>query len=461
MKGFQVAAQVVYVGCGAGFADERPDACIPVVKTLSELPGPRYLIFETLGERTLALAQLERRRDPAMGYTPQMESFLRPILMDCRTAGIRIIANFGAANPMAAGLKVVALAKELGIANPRVAVVQGDDLLTYIDDKVIRSWKIIEGIPLGDAELIAANVYLGAGPVVEALRQNVDIVILGRCADSALALGPLLHEFGWARDDWDHLAAGTLAGHLLECSAHVTGGYFADPGFKDVPDLARIGFPIAEVSADGSIVMTKAGNTGGRVSSRTVKEQMLYELHDPAAYLVPDVTLDITEVEVAEVGPDRVLVRGARGKPQPPTLKVTLSAEGGWLGEGEITYAGPNALARAELAADVLRTRLDLVGIQCPTRIDLIGSISSFDSDGGTLRQRNKFPGDGEYRVRLSGKSPDRKMVERVTNELIGLYSTGPAGGGGVRRSVVSRVRTCSALVERELVRVDIKILEE
>ncbi len=455
------APTTVYVGCGAGFADERPDACIPVVRTLATREGPRYLIFETLGERTLALAQLERRRDPAIGYTPSTAAFLRPILRDCLEAGIRIVANFGAANPMAAGRVVLELAAELGLDGLRVGVVEGDDLLRYVDDGEIRSWTIIEGIPIADEPIIAANVYLGAAPVVEALERGADIVILGRCADSALVLGPLIHEFGWAADDWAHLAAGTLAGHLLECSAQLSGGYFADPGYKDVADLARVGFPIAEVAADGTMVVTKADETGGLVSARTVKEQILYEISDPSSYLVPDVTLDITEVEIEDIGPDRVRVNGARGRPRPPTLKVTISTEGGWLAEGEISYGGPNALARAELAARVLEERLAIVGLDGPTRIDVVGTVSTFDSVRADLREGGRFPPDGDYRVRLAGSAPNRATAERIAAEVIGLYSTGPAGGGGVRKAIVGRVRTMSALVDRDVVHLAVRILPE
>jgi hypothetical protein len=452
----------VYIGCGAGFADERPDACIPVVETLARRDGPRYLMFETLGERTLALAQLERRRDPAAGFTPQTAAFLRPILRRCREAGIRIVANFGAANSVAAGRLVLALAEELGIPDFTVGIVEGDDLLTYVSEDEIRSWTIIEGIRIPDDEpIIAANVYLGAAPIAEALRRGADVVILGRSADSALVLGPLIHEFGWADDDWQRLAAGTLAGHLLECSAQLSGGYFADPGYKDVAGLARVGFPIAEVGADGSMVVTKADDTGGLVSARTVKEQILYEIADPSAYLVPDVTLDITDVTVRTEGRDRVRVEGARGRPRPPTLKVTISTEGGYLAEGEISYGGPNALARAELAARVLEERLALVGWEGPSRIDVIGTVSTFDSVRGDLREAGRFPPDGDYRVRMAGSARDRPTAERIANEVIGLYSTGPAGGGGVRKSVVGRVRTMSALVDRSQVDIRVRILPE
>ena len=451
----------VFIGCAAGFADERPDAAGAVVATLARRDGPRYLMFETLGERTLALAQLQRREDPEAGYTPQTAAFLRPILRTCRDARIRIVANFGAANPLGAGQRVVALAEELGLAGLRVAVVEGDDLLGYVPETTIRSWPVIEGIPLGDEPVLAANAYLGARPVAEALAAGADVVILGRGADSALALGPLVHEFGWAEDDWDRLAAGTLAGHLLECSAQVSGGYFADPGYKDVADVARVGFPIAEVDAEGSMVITKAEATGGLVSERTVKEHILYDLHDPSTYLVPDVTLDITEVAIAAEGPDRVRVTGARGRARPPTLKVTVSAENGYLAEGEMTYSGMGAFARADLAASVLRERLEITGLDAfPVRIDLIGTVSTFDSDAGVKRAAGTFAPDGDYRVRLAGQAPDRANAAAINNEVIGVYSTGPGGGGGARRAVTPRIRTSSALVPRDLVQVRVRVLE-
>jgi hypothetical protein len=452
---------VAHIGVGAGFADERPDPLRHLVATLRRREGPRYMILETLGERTLALAQLERRRNASAGHTPQFSLFLHQILRDCKEAGIKIVCNCGAANPQAAARVAFECASKLGVQYLTVAVVEGDDLLETVPENEIRSWPVIEGLPLGDEPLIAANAYLGARPIAEALALGADVVITGRCTDSALVLGPLIHEFGWQEDDWDRLAAGTMAGHLLECSTHVSGGYFADPGYKDVPNLARVGLPIAEITADGSMIITKAEGTGGLVSTATVTEQLLYEMHDPAAYIVPDVVLDIREVALEEVDTNRIRVTGARGNQRPPTLKATLSFEGGWLAEGEISYAGQNAYRRAELAAQILAERLQMVGIQVPTRIDLIGALSSFDGDSGQLRQNETFPNDGEYRVRLAGNAPDKGTAERIANEVIGLYSTGPAGGGGVRRGVTSRIQTRSVLLDRDIVRPTISLFEE
>jgi hypothetical protein len=452
-------SRTVHIACGSGFSGDRTDAAIAVVESLVRSKAPAYLMYETLAERTLALAQLERRRDPESGYTPYLADFLRPVLSRCVVSRIPIVANFGAANPMAAGRRALALAAELGLSGLRVAVVEGDDLLAGAGVDAVRRWSNDEGVDLAGRDIVAANAYLGAQPIAAALATGADIVITGRCTDSALALGPLLHAFAWASDDWRRLASGVLAGHLIECGAQVTGGYFADPGFKDVPDLERVGFPIVEVEEDGGFVVTKPADTGGLVSEATVTEQMLYELHDPAAYLTPDVTMDITDVAIAGDGRDRIRVTGAKGRPPPPTCKVTVSLEGGFLAEGEISYAGPNALARAEQAADVLRRRIAAIGINAPVRCDIIGAVSVFDSDGGALRGKGAFAAAGDYRVRLSGSSEDRKTAERIAREVLALYPCGPAGGAGVRTQVTGRIRTVSAYVPAATIAPTITVL--
>ncbi|MCP5153152.1 MAG: DUF1446 domain-containing protein [Ectothiorhodospiraceae bacterium] len=448
-----MSGDTVYIGCGAGFAGDRFDAAGPVVRTLARRDGPRYLIFEVLAERTLAIAQRLRREDPEAGYSPFLDDYVRPVLADCVANRIRIVSNFGAANPLGAARRIQAIAAELGIENLKVGVVEGDDLLGIMSADEVRALPTVEGLPLAGVDLVAANAYLGARPVAAALALGADVVAVGRCTDVALTLGPLIHEFGWAEDDWDRLAAGTVAGHLLECGAQVTGSYFADPGYKDVPALARVGFPIGEIGRDGSVVITKAEDTGGMVSERTVKEQILYEVHDPSAYLTPDVVLDLTGVEVRQVGPDRVAVIGAAGHPRPPTLKATVSLDGGWLGEAEMSYAGPNALARAELAVEVLRERFATLGVNSPVRYDIIGVMSTFDGDGAPLRKAAAPSPDGDYRVRVAVRSLDRKVAERVTNEVLALYCCGPAGGGGQRQSITSQIQTASVLVDRDRVR--------
>ena len=443
--------ETVYIGCGAGFSGDRFDAAVPVVETLARRDGPRYLIFETLAERTLALEQKDKRQDPSLGYSPFMEKYLRPILRRSQETGVPIVSNFGGATPAAAAERIHAPPAELGCRPFKVAVVEGDDLFGVLSAEQIRAIPTIEGLAMGDNALIAANVYLGAEPIAEALAGGADIVVTGRCTDPALVLGPLLHEFGWAADDWPNLAAGTLAGHLLECGAQVTGAYFADPGYKDVPDLARVGYPIAEIGRDGALIVTKAENTGGLVSARTVKEQILYEMHDPANYLTADVILDISGVKVEEVGPDRVRLVGAQGKPRPQTLKATVSIDGGWLGEAEMSYVGPNALRRAELAVEVLKERCHMIGTNCPLRFDIIGTLSTHDGDAGGLKRASdgRWPVDGDYRVRVAARSHDKDTVERVADEMLSLYCAGPAAGGGFRRHITGQIQTASILVDR------------
>jgi acyclic terpene utilization AtuA family protein len=445
-------ASNAFIGAGAGFAGDRTDAAGPVVDALATASGPRFLMFETLAERTLALAQLDRRRDPKRGYSPALERFLAPVLARCLDHEIRIVGNFGAANPRAAAERILMLARELGLRTPRVAVVEGDDLTGLLSPAELAAREIDGKILQGASNIIAANLYLGGAQVALALDQGADIVVTGRVADSALALGPLMHAFGWRAEpaeSWDLLAAGTLAGHLLECGAQVTGGYFADPGFKNVPRMADIGYPVAEISSTGEIVMTKPFGTGGRVDRLTVTEQLLYEIHDPSAYLAPDVVLDLTEVTIEDVGPDRVRVSGARGKPAPELLKATVCVDGGILGEAEISYAGPNAIARARLAAETIHERMRKRAPKLSFRVDAIGAISILgDSNGALRRSWNESVSD--IRLRFAAQSSDAADVELLLDEVEALYCAGPAGGAGVRRRTTPRLASASCLIERK-----------
>lgn len=439
----------IYIGSGAGFAGDRLDAGVAVVDTLSRRAGPRYLIYEVMGERTLAIAQRIKRDDPDLGYSPYLEPYLSRVLAECRRHGVRIVTNMGNANPLGAAKRVHALARDLGLSSFRIAVVVGDDLLGFMTSDEVRALPVIEDLEIGSGQLLAANAYLGARPVAAALDLGADIVLVGRTTDAALVLGPLIHEFDWAADDWRRLAAGTVAGHLLECGGQVTGGYFCDPGFKDVPDMANLGFPIGEISSSGDIVIAKAENTGGLVTRATVIEQLLYEVHDPSAYLTPDVTLDITGVSLEDDGPDRIRVVGASGRPPPDTLKATVSIDGGWLGEAGMTYAGPNALARARLAADIVRERWTGQGRNEPARVEVVGDGASFDSDGGEKAKEPVFVRDGEYRLRAAVRSLDRQAAQLLTDDVQSLFCSGPAAGGGYRGSVTSQVQTSSVLVDR------------
>jgi len=435
-------SDVLYVGSAAGFSGDRTDATGPVVDALIKAAGPAVLIFETLAERTLALAQLARRQDPAAGYEPLLDDLLEPILGRCLTHGIRIVSNFGAANPKGAARHILAMAARLHLRAPRVAVVLGDDLLE--DDEL--QWRA----RLPGRRVVSANAYLGAESIAQALHEGADIVVCGRVADPSLVLGPALAHFGWTMSDWDKLAGGTMAGHLLECGAQVCGGYYADPGIKDVPGLANIGFPVAEIHADGSCIIGKPAGTGGRIDTHGVKEQLLYEIHDPTAYMTPDVVADIGSATVTEVGPDRIRLAGVRGHPRPAELKVNICYENGWLAEGEISYAGARAEARARLAADILRERLAGLG---KLRVDLIGVLSIFADDGGKSYTQQK-PGHGrDVRLRVALSHQDRTAAERLAREVTALYTCGPAGGGGVRTSIRARLGLESHTVMRGHVR--------
>lgn len=435
---------VLRVGCAAGFSGDRTDAAAPVVEALIAAGGPAVLIFETLAERTLALAHLARRQDADTGYEPLLVELLQPVLARCLAHGIRIVSNFGAANPAGAARRIQALAAGLGLRAPRIAIVEGDDLGGDAARPMLRQ---ALGPLLDTLAVVSANAYIGAEAIAAALREGADIVVCGRVADPSLTVGPALAHFGWKPDDWDRLAGATMAGHLLECGAQVSGGYYADPGLKDVPGLSTLGYPIAELQADGSCIVTKPAGTGGRIDAHTVKEQLLYELHDPAAYLTPDVVADITAACVTELAPDRVQLAGVRGHPRPMTLKVNVCHENGWLAEGEISYAGARAEGRARLAAQVLRERLASVA---PLRADLIGVASVFADDAGQWLAAQPGGHARDVRLRVALRHAERAQAERLTREVTALYTCGPAGGGGVRTGLRAQLGTVSCLVPRE-----------
>jgi len=455
-----IAPPPLLIGCAAGFSGDRTDAAGPVVDTLiARLAGGpagqrAFLIFETLAERTLALAQLRRRDNPEAGYEPLLDAMLRPVLARCLAHGIRIVSNFGAANPRAAARHIARMARELGAAAPRIAVVEGDDL-SGLEHRALLHEAL--GAQMEGLLIVSANAYIGAEPIAAALDAGAQIVVCGRVADPSLTVGPAMSHFGWRADEWLWLGRATMAGHLLECGAQVCGGYFADPGYKDVAGLEAVGFPIAEIGADGNCTIGKADGTGGLVSEATVKEQLLYEVHDPSAYLTPDVVADIAEAEVKQEqgAPDRVALSGVRGHARPSHYKVNVCHEGGWLAEGEISYAGPRAEARARLAAEVLRKRLDGLAL----RVDLIGALSILGDDAGRMLADTRDTGLRDVRLRVAATHADRGEAERLGREVTALYTCGPAGGGGVRTALTPRLNTLSCLLPREAVPVRFELL--
>jgi hypothetical protein len=429
--------RTVRIGAGAGFSGDRIE---PAVE-LAERGGLQYLVFECLAERTIALAQLAKGRDPEAGYDPLLAARMHAVLPACRRNGVRIVTNMGAANPLAAARKVAEVARELGLAGLKVAAVLGDDVLDALRGG---EQPLDEGggtlAALGN-RLVSANAYLGARPIAEALEGGAEVVVTGRAADPAMFLAPLVNEFGWSTQDWERLGRGTVVGHLLECAGQVTGGYFADPGHKDVPNLARLGFPLAEVAEDGTAVITKVPGSGGLVSAATCKEQLLYEVHDPARYLQPDVVADFSGVSVEEDGPDRVRVAGGGGAPRTGLLKVSVGCHEGWFGEGQISYAGPGALARGRLALEIVKERLALIGLQAEElRFDLIGVDAILGPNPAAAAAEPR-----EVRARVVGRTASPGEAERIGNEVDSLYLNGPASGGGVTKSVreVIGVRSC------------------
>lgn len=437
------------VACAAGFSGDRTDVARPLVDELLKQGGPACLIFESLAERTLALAQLERHQNAELGYEPLLAEMLEPVLEDCIKRGIPIIGNFGAANPEGAARLIATMAKQKGLPDIRIAIVRGDDISAPEFRFQLESFLAPDDQKtLAQSVLVSANVYLGAQEISEALLAGAQVVVTGRVADPALTVGPLMAHFqkDWA--EWDFLGAATMAGHLLECGSQVTGGYFADPGMKDVPGLANLGFPIVEFDAQGNFCVTKPSNSGGLVNRMTVTEQLLYELHDPANYFTPDVIADITQAQVNDLGGDRVEVLGVKGHIRPTTLKANVCIDGGWLAEAEISYAGFNAYERAQLAAQIIRERLSGLDL----RIDFIGSSSVFASDTGEGPKFTSAEGFEDIRMRVATAHHERKQAQRVCREITALYTCGPAGGGGVRTSLKPRLNTLVCFIPRELV---------
>jgi hypothetical protein len=436
----ETSMRSIRIGAGAGFAGDRIEPAVELVEK-GELD---YLCFECLAERTIALAQLARQRDPAAGYDPRLERRMRAVLAPAMARGVRIVSNMGAANPLAAMRAALAVARDMGLAGVRMAAVLGDDVLGAISGQ---DHPLIDRAgTLADLEPVSANAYLGAFPIARALAEGAQVIFTGRVCDPALFLAPMIHAFGWAQDDWTRLARGTVVGHLLECAGQLTGGYFADPGFKDVPALARLGFPLAQVSEDGHAVLTKVAGSGGRLTLANAREQAMYEILDPARYLQADVVADFTTLHLAQDGPDRIAVTGVRGHPRPDTLKVSVGYRDGFIGEGQISYAGPGAAERGQLALDIIAERVAMLGLPlADIRYDLIG-VNSANVTG-------RAPDPAEVRARVAARATDPAIAAEIGAEVEALYLNGPSGGGGVTTSLREVVAVASILIGRDMVR--------
>lgn len=419
-----------------------------------------YLCFETMAEATVSAAQVRARRDPSFpGYDTYLDDRMRAVLPACMRNGTRIVSNQGWINPTAAAKRIVELLQEIGVTGVKVAAVGG----SLITDRVLELTDTIleNGQPTHTLKstLISAEAYLGAEPIVEALKAGAQIVVTGRVADPSIFMAPMMYEFGWDPLDHARVGAGNGIGHLLECGAQVTGGYFSDPGFKDVPEPWNFAFPIAEVEANGDVVITKVSGSGGAVTLQTVKEQMLYEVHDPANYITPDVVVDFTTAKLEQVGPDRVRVTGLSGKPRTPTLKVSIGCTEGFIGEDMFFYAGPGALRRAQLAKKVLEERFKIVKLEAEDmRVDFLG-INAIHGDATPADAPEPY----EIAVRVAARTKTREEAAKVGREVDGMAVSGIAHTG---KRVPHQERTrevigvWSSLVPREQVPASIQYFE-
>jgi hypothetical protein len=449
-------AKTIRIGAGSAWWGDR----IEPAALNAEKGDLDYLCFETMAEATVSAAQVRARRDPSFpGYDTYLDDRMKAVLPGCLRRGTRIVTNQGWINPEGAAERIVHWLREYGKRGVKVAAVSGG----MITDRVLELTDTImeNGLPTATLkpQLISAEVYLGAEPIVQALQAGAQIVVTGRVADPSIFMAPMMHEFGWDALDHRRVGQGSGIGHLLECGAQVTGGYFSDPGFKDVPEPWNLAFPIAEVEDDGSAVITKVSGTGGAVNLMTVKEQLLYEVHDPGNYITPDVVVDFTTTRLEQAGPDRVRVTGISGKPRTPTLKVSISCFEGFIGEDMFFYAGPGALRRAQLAKRILEERFKIVGLQAEEiRIDFLG-VNAIH--GGASPKGGPEP--YEIAVRVAARTRTREEAIKVGREVDGMAVSGIAHTG---KRVPHQERTrevigvWSSLVAREKIRPGIRYLE-
>lgn len=434
--------RTIRIGSGAGYAGDRVEPALELI----EKGNLDYISFECLAERTIAIGQQAKLKDPKKGYNGLLEARMVKALPLCWEKKVKLITNMGSANPIAAAEKCVEIAKAAGLDGMKIACVIGDDILPIIDNYAETTvWETKEALAKLDGQVVSANCYLGVEGILKALEQGADVVITGRVADPAIFMAPAIHEFGWDLEDWDMLAKGTAMGHLLECGGQVVGGYYAEPGKKDVPGVGHLGFPIAEISEDGSLVITKVEEAGGLVTPDTCAEQICYEIHDPENYLTPDVVANFKNITFTSVGKDRVQVTGISGKPRTATLKCSIGYKDCFIGDGEISYGGPGCLNRAKLALEILKERLELVapGQFDEMKYDLIGCNSIY------WNPEYKYNEPSEVRVRVAGRTKTKAVADLVANEVEALYTNGPAGGCGAVKRTRDIVSVASILIDR------------
>ena len=451
--------RIVRVASGQGFWGDSLDA----PRQQAEGGPIDYLMLDYLAEVTMSILQKQKERDPNMGYARDFLGAIESVLPAITGRGVRVVANAGGVNPVACARAVLGVAERHGAKGEvRVGVVTGDDLLPRLDELIDAGHALQNmdtGAPLSDVRdrVLSANAYIGSTPIVEALAQGANVVVTGRSTDTALTMAPLRHEFGWGADEWDRLAAGIVAGHILECGAQCSGGNCLHD-WRTIPDLANVGYPIAEARADGSFVVTKHPGTGGRVSFHSVAEQLVYEMGDPTSYITPDVVADFTSIRLEEIGPERVRVHGITGKPATDKLKVSIAFRSGWKAVGTLVYAWPDALEKAQLADRVLRERCDRLGLRFD---EILTEFVGVSATHGPLAG-SPPPDLAEVQLRVGVRGGDRASVERFTREIAPLVLNGPpsvTGFAGGRPKVEEIVAYWPALVDKGVVQTRVEVL--
>lgn len=453
--------QSIRIASGQGFWGDMLDAPVRQVEG-----GPiDYLMLDYLAEVTMSIMQKQRARDPEAGYARDFVPLMRELLPALIAKGIRVTSNAGGVNPRGCAKAIIDSARDLNLPrSPRIGVVTGDDILARIDDLLERGIELRNmetGEPLSTVRdrIQSANVYIGAHPIAEALRQGADIVITGRATDTGLTLAPMIHEFNWRADDWNMMAAGTIAGHIIECGAQASGGNCLYD-WQSIPDLANVGFPIVEAAPDGTFVVTKHEHTGGRVSLQTVKEQLVYEMGDPHAYITPDCVADFTTIRVEDAGENRVRVHGIEGRPATEFLKVSISYSAGFKAVGTLVYAYPDAYAKAQAADRILRARLDRLNLKFDKiHTEFVGANATHGA-----RLAGEPSSDApEIQLRVGVRGQDRRSVERFTKEIAPLILTGPpavTGFAGGRPKVEEIVAYYPALIPKTEIETQVEIIE-
>jgi hypothetical protein len=444
---------MIRIANGQGFWGDWLEAPVRLV----EQGHIDYLALDYLAEITMSILQKQKQADPNLGYARDFPPLIARIARQIRERGVTVIANAGGVNPAACAREVLRVAPGL-----KIAVVRGDDVASRLDEFWSKGYEMRDmdtGEPLASirGRILSANAYIGAFPLAEALATGADVVIAGRSTDTALTLAPMIHRFGWREDEWDKLAAGTIAGHIIECGAQATGGN-CQVDWQNIPNMAGIGYPIVEAEPDGSFAVTKHPAAGGRVNSYTVKEQLLYELGDPARYITPDCVADFTSMRVADAGPDRVRVTGIRGGARPPSLKLSIAYSAGWKAIGTLVYSWPQALEKSQAADRIVRERLRQLGLE----FDAIHTeYFGVNACHGAAAPPNPDP--PEVQLRIGVRGPDRVAVDRFTRELIPLVLNGPPGATGFgegRPPVREIVAYWSALVPREEITTRVEAIE-